>query len=57
MAEMWTLIIKNSSGSDVTINDLGVTITSGSQIDGHQQFSYTQLASCDELRDLLQQEH
>ncbi len=53
MAEMWTLIIKNSSGSDVTINDLGITIASGSQIDGHQQFTYTQLAGCDELRDLI----
>jgi len=53
MAEMWTLIIKNSSGSDVAINDLGVIITSGSQIAGHQQFTYAQLASCDELRDLV----
>ena len=53
MAEMWTLILKNTSGADVPIDSLGVTITSGSQLNASQQFTYTQLADNDELRDLV----
>ena len=53
MAEMWTLILKNTSGSDVAIDSLGVTITSGSQLTASQQFTYTQLADNDELRVLV----
>jgi hypothetical protein len=53
MAEMWTLVIKNTSGADVAIDELGITLASGSQLNAYQQFSYTQLASCDQLRDLV----
>ena len=38
MAVMWNLIIKNNSGSDQTIDDLGLTIIDTTQIDFAAEF-------------------
>jgi len=48
---MWTLILKNSSGSDRTITDLGITITNGSQVTMSDLYTYDELAGSDDLRD------
>lgn len=29
---MWTVIVKNSSGTDQTVGDLGITIANGDQV-------------------------
>ncbi len=48
---MWTCIIKNSSGSDRTIEDLGITITDASQVTMSNLFTYDELSGSDDLRD------
>jgi len=50
---MYTVIIKNDSGSDKTIGDLGITIVDATQITFSDQFTYTQLAGSDDLRFLV----
>ena len=50
---MWTLILKNGSGSDKIIEDLGITIIDTTQITASDQFTYPQLAESDDLRTLV----
>lgn len=51
---MWTLIAKNSdSTAIVSIDDLGISIEAGSQITLSDQFEYDQIASSDDLRQLV----
>jgi len=55
MAAMWTLIIKNNSAVTAQeIEDLGITIETSSQITMSDQFEYQEIASSDDLRDLVQ---
>lgn len=53
MAVMWTLVVKNNSGSDQTIEDLGITIADSSQITFSDQFTFPEIAESDDLRDLV----
>lgn len=52
MAE-WTAILKNNSGSEVTVGDLGLVMASATQIDAHVQFMYGELTNSDDLKSLL----
>ena len=52
MAE-WTAILKNNSGSSVTVDDLGLVIANATQIDAHLQFMYGELTNSDDLKTLL----
>lgn len=47
---MWTLVIKNDSGGDITIEDLGITISDTTQITFSDQFTYEEIATSDDLR-------
>lgn len=49
---MWTLIVKNSGGSQI-IEDLGITIGTATQITLSDQFTYDEIASSDDLRTLV----
>ncbi len=53
MAEMWTLILKNSTGADISVDNLGIIIPTGSQIQVSSQYSYSDIASSDDLRVLV----
>ena len=50
---MHTVIIKNSSGSNQTIEDLGIEIAHGTQITMSGQYTFTDLAASDDLRALV----
>jgi len=50
---MWTVIVKNSSGSDYDIEDLGVLIIDGTTINLSNEFTYTELCNSDVLRTLV----
>ena len=50
---MWTVIAKNSSGSDQTIEDLGITIADSSQYTLSENFTFDALAGSDDLRALV----
>ncbi len=50
---MWTCVIKNSSGSDQLIEDLGITIPDADQETLSDQFTYDELAGSDDLRALV----
>ena len=52
--EMWTVIIKNNSGGNVTIEDLGITIADGNQETFSESFTYPEVAGSDDLRTLVQ---
>lgn len=49
MAE-WIIILKNNSGADVPIDDLGLVIYNGTSINAHLQFDYGELAGSEDLR-------
>lgn len=51
---MWTVIIKNSSGSDQTVDDLGITVLDSSQITFSDSFNFPEIAESDDLRALVQ---
>jgi hypothetical protein len=53
MATMWQVIIKNAGLVDVMIADLGISIPASSQITLSDQFTYSEIANSDDLRDLL----
>jgi hypothetical protein len=50
MASMWTLIIKNDSGGDIMIEDMGIEIADTTQITFSNQFTYEEIATSDDLR-------
>jgi hypothetical protein len=52
MASMWTLIIKNAGVAQM-IEDLGISIPAASQITLSDQFEYEEIASSDDLRNLV----
>lgn len=52
MAE-WIVVIKNDSGSTITIGDLGLVIANATQVDAHLQFSYGELTNSDDVRALV----
>lgn len=54
MAVMWTVIIKNSSGSTKTVEDLGISIADSSQVTFSDQFTFDTIAGSDSLRTLVQ---
>ena len=49
---MWTVIVKNS-GSDQSIDDLGIIIPDSNQITLSDQFTYNEIANSDDLRSLV----
>jgi hypothetical protein len=51
---MWTVIIKNSSGSDQAIEDLGITVLDATQITFSDSFTFPEIAESDDLRALVQ---
>jgi hypothetical protein len=53
MAAMWTVIIKNVSGTSKVVEDLGFTINNGAQITLSDQLTYPEIAGSDDLRDLV----
>lgn len=50
---MWTVIIKNSSGSDQVIEDLGITVLDTTQITFSDSFTFPEIAESDDLRALV----
>jgi len=50
---VWTVIVKNNSGSDQAIEDLGLTISDGTQIILSDEFTYSEIADSDDLRALV----
>ncbi|MBU0994131.1 MAG: hypothetical protein KJ737_16695 [Proteobacteria bacterium] len=52
MAE-WTVIIKNNSGSDFLISDLGVDIQDASTVNLHEEAGFAEIADSDDLKDAL----
>lgn len=50
---MYTVIIKNNSGSEQTIEDLGLVIADATQIEMSQQFNYTEISTSDDLKTLI----
>jgi len=50
---MWTVIIKNNSGSDQTIEDLGLVIADGDTVTLSDEYTYDEIAGSDDLRDLV----
>jgi len=50
---MWDVIINNNSGSIVTVVDLGIELANGDTINFSDQFEYEEIASSDDLRDLV----
>jgi len=53
MAVMWTLIIKNNSGSDQIINDLGITVLNGAALNISDQYTFDEISCSDDLRLLV----
>lgn len=53
MAAYWTVIIKNDSTADITIEDLGLPISVGDQITLSNHFSYDEITGSDDLRELV----
>lgn len=53
MAAMWALVIKNNSGSDQSIADLGVTILNGSALNISDQYTFDEISCSDDLRGLV----
>ena len=49
----WIVLIKNISGIDQTIEDLGITIDSTAEMNFDEIFSYDDLAESKDLKDLL----
>jgi hypothetical protein len=52
MAIMWPVILKNA-GAEVFIEELGIAVPAAGQMTASDQFRYEELASSDELRDLV----
>lgn len=50
---MWTIIIKNSGGSAIEIQDLGISIPAAGQVELSDQFTFPQIAGSDDLRGLV----
>ena len=50
---MFTIIIKNSGGSPVLVEDLGISIPATGQVTMSDQFTYDELAGSDDLRSLV----
>ena len=50
---MWTIILKNNGVTDVLVADLGFTISATSSITLSDIFSYVEIASSDNLRQLV----
>jgi len=50
MSVMWALTIKNTTGSVIVVEDLGIPVPSGGQIDFSTQFTYDEIAGSDDLR-------
>ncbi len=50
---MWTVIIKNNSGGDVLIEDLGIEIADTTQETLSDMYTYDELAGSDDLRTLV----
>jgi hypothetical protein len=53
MSEMWTLVIKNNSGSDQLIEDLGVTVLNGAALNISEQYTFDEISCSDDLRQLV----
>ncbi|MBU0995382.1 MAG: hypothetical protein KJ737_23035 [Proteobacteria bacterium] len=52
MAE-WTVIIKNNSGLDFLIEDLGIDILDGSTVNLHEEAGFSEIGDSDDLKDAL----
>lgn len=50
---MWALLLKNDSGGDITVEDLGLFIADSTQSTVSSQFTYDDLAGSDDLRALV----
>lgn len=53
MAQQWTLIIKNNSGADRLVTDLGWLVEDEAVENAHEQFTYPDIAGSDSLRTLV----
>ena len=53
MAELYVVIVKNDSGSDQEIEELGITIADGEAYNMSEQFDYQAIFSANTLRDLV----
>lgn len=51
---MWQVIIKNSSGSSVIVEDLGVEILNGAAVNLDQEYAFDEIAGSDSLRALVE---
>lgn len=50
---MWTVIVKNSGGAAITIEDLGIAIPAAGQLELSTQFDFPTISGSDNLRDLV----
>ncbi len=53
MAEMWTVLIKNNSGAEVVVEDLGFSILNGAAINIYEEYTFDEIAGSDSLRTLV----
>ena len=50
---MWTIIIKNSGGASVLVEDLGLPVPAGGQVTLSEGWTYPKIAGSDDLRALV----
>ncbi len=50
---MWTVIVKNSGGVAVTVEDLGIAIPAAGQVTLSDQFSHSEISNSEDLRSLV----
>ena len=53
MTDKITIILKNNTGSDVTVNDLGLVIPASSQVEANDLYSLHEIYESDDLQTLV----